>query len=506
MTRGLLIGADVGTSALKAVLVDPAAGVLAVANQPYPMHRPHPGWAENDPEDWHAALVAAVRGLLADAGVAGVDVAALCIAGQRDQVVLLDGDDQVLAPAIHWSDRRDPAGTAAVFERVGAARILEISGVVPTPGLALTGIDWTQRHQPEAWRATRRAVAPKDFLVRRLTGVDGTDTSTPSRSLLNDWRADAWSDELCGAAGIDPSVLPPIRFGAWEPVGQLRPEAAAALGLPATTIVAAGGGDDQAAALGCGVVGPGSVSLGAGSSMAWRVVAPEPAVDALGRMCIARHVVPGQRIYELIAVGSGTMLAWFRATLAAGAGPAPSYDELIAEAAAVPPGSDGLLFYPYPDGATLPEDHPAARGTFLGVTARHTRAHFTRAILEGVAYLYPMLLDMLAERGVEADRLLLIDGESRSAVWNQVKADVSGRTLQTPTVAEASALGAAILAGTAAGAFASAAAGVEALVHTRDTFEPRADRHAAYRELQAAWARAGTHVFRAYDALADLAG
>lgn len=496
----LLIGADIGSSALKAVLVDPATGVLAIAERPYRMHRPHPGWAENDPADWFDAVVAAVHELLATAGVAGLEVVGLCVVGQRDPVVLLDEHFRVLGPAIHWTDRRDPAGTAAIFAAVGRDRILDVSGVVPTPGLVLPNLDWTRRHRPDAWRATRHAVQPKDYVLQRLTGALATDTSSLSRSLVNDWRRDDWSGELCEAAGIPVSILPPVRFGSWEPVGTLTDDAARRLGLPSSTVVAAGGGDDQAATLGSGVLAPGELSLGTGSSLAWRAVTHEPRVDPRGRLCVARHVVPDRYIYEMVAVGSGTMLRWFREAIATAPGAeAPSYETLIAEAATVAPGADGLLFYPYPDGATLPEDHPSARGAFLGVTAHHRRGHFVRAILEGVAYLYPPLLGILRDQGVSVERLTVIDGEARSATWNQIKADVSGRELRTTAVPEASALGAAILAGTAAGVFASPDAGARALVSAGPTFAPDPRRSARYAALQAGWMRAAPHVFAAFE-------
>jgi sugar (pentulose or hexulose) kinase len=497
----LLIGADIGTSALKAVLVDPAIGVLAVTERPYPMYRPHPGWAENDPADWFDAVVAAVGDLLTSAGVPGGDVAGLCVVGQRDPVVLLDARRRVLAPTIHWTDRRDPAGTAAIFEDVGRERIIEVSGVVPTAGLVLANLDWTRRHLSEAWAATRHAVQPKDYVLQRLTGILATDASSLSRSLLNDWRTDDWSPQLCDAAGIDVRILPPVRFGSWEPVGTLTTEAAALLGLPASTVVAAGGGDDQAATLGCGVLAPGELSLGTGSSLAWRAVTHDPHPDPRGRLCISRHVVPDQHLYEMVAVGSGTTLSWFREALATvPGGDAPSYEQLIAEAAAVPAGSDGLLFYPYPDGATLPEEHPSARGAFLGITAHHRRAHLVRAILEGIAYLYPSLLGILAEEGVAVERLVVIDGESRSATWNQLKADVSGRVLATTGVPEASAVGAAILAGTAAGAFASCEEGILALVVPGPTFTPHPREVTHYAGLHAAWERAAAYVFAAFEA------
>jgi xylulokinase len=212
-------------------------------------------------------------------------------------------------------------------------------------------------------------------------------------------------------------------------------------------------------------------------------------------------VVPDAFIYEMVAVGSGTMLRWFREALgsAPGASLTP-YETLIAEAAVVAPGADGLLFYPFPDGATLPEEHASARGAFLGVTAHHRRGHFVRAILEGVAFLYPPLLEILVDFGVRVERLVLIDGEARSATWNHIKADVTGRVLHTTGVPEASAVGAAILAGTAAGVFATADDGARALVTPGDVFRPDAAITARYAPILAGWRRAAPHVFGAFEA------
>ncbi len=484
---GLLIGADIGTSALKAVLAHPERGVLAVTEHAYPMRRPHPGWAENDPEDWWTALRAAVPALLAAAGAVGADVAALCVVGQRDPFVLVDEAGAPLAPAIHWTDHRDTAGTDAVFDRVGRERITDVSGVPPTTGLVLPNLDWTRRALPDAYAAATHALQPKDFVRMRLTGDRSTDTSSPSRSHLNDWRTDTWSGELCEAAGLDVRLLPEIRYGAWEATGRLTAAAAAALGLTTSVVVAAGGGDDQAAALGSGALEPGDLSLGTGSSLAWRAVVRQPRVDATGRLCIARHVVPDSFIYEAVGVGTGTMLRWIRELLAQPGAEPPAYEQLIEAAAAIPPGAGGVTCYPYPDGATLPWVEPDVRAAILGLSLAHGRGHVIRAVLEGVAYLYPPILRILAEFGVEARSLTVIDGESRSATWNQLKADVTGREIRTTRVPEASALGAAILAGMAMGTFADAEAGAGALIERGPAFAPDPSRSAVYARLQAAW-------------------
>src|SRR5690349_2178354 len=271
-----VIGADIGSSGLKAALVHAQAGVVAVAERSYPMHRPFPGAAENDPEDWFNALASATSELLIQTEVSSGDIAGLCVVGQRDVAVLLDEHGVVLAPCIHWTDRRDPTETAELYDRLGRQRLVDVRGTQPIPGLILPNLAWTRAHQPDVWRNVRHALTPKDYLGYRLTGDIGTDPTGPTRSMLNDWRIQDWSDEICCAAKIPRAILPEVKYRPADVRGHLTAEAAQALGLRIGTPVAAGGGDDPASALGSGVVEPGDVSIGTSSSMSWRVVADHP--------------------------------------------------------------------------------------------------------------------------------------------------------------------------------------------------------------------------------------
>jgi sugar (pentulose or hexulose) kinase len=402
----------------------------------------------------------------------------------------VDDAGRVLTPCIHWTDRRAPDETERLFAEVGE-RLVAVSGVLPIPGLVLPNLAWTRRHRPDVWRAARHALQPKDYLAYRLTGDVGTDRGSPTRRLLNDWRTWDWSPELCAAAGIELELLPPVRYDSWQVRGELGAAAAAALGLAPGTAFVAGGGDDQSATFGVGVVEPGELSIGTGSSTSWRLVAAETAPDPTGLIGVAPHVVPGRVIGEMVAVGTGTSFRWFREAFGAGA----SYEELIAEAAGVEPGASGLLAFPYPEGASLPEQDARVRAAFLGIDAAHRRPHFARAILEAIAYLYPALLGLVEERGHAVGAITLSDGEARSATWNRIKADVLGRPLTPALVAEAPALGAAMLAGLATGAFADAPSAVAALVERGAPVEPSPERHARYVELRAGWERARRHVF-----------
>ena len=490
MSREWLIGADVGSSCLKAALVHPERGVVAVAERSYPMHRPHPGWAENDPEDWYQALAHAVPAALAQVGVAPSDVAALCLVGQRDIAVLIDEAGHALAPVIHWTDRRDPEETTAAYDRLGRKRLVDISGTLPIPGLVLPNLLWTRHHRPDLWGRARHALQPKDYLAYRLTGDVGTDPTGPTRSVLNDWRAGTWSEELCDAYGIARELLPDVTYQPWQVRGELG-AAAHEIGLAPGTLLVAGGGDDPAAALGSGVIDPGDVSVGTGSSMSWRAVAGQPMFDPTGLVGLMPHVVPDRHLHEMVAVGSGTTLRWLRGTFGGGA----SYEELIAAAGTVEPGSDGLLCFPYVEGASVPVQDDHVRAVFHGISGHHGLPHFVRATLEGIAYQYPALLAALAERGLTATSLTISDGEARSTTWNQIKADVLGHSLTPALRVEAPSIGAAILAGIGSGAFATAQDAVNAVVEVDSPIRPTPDGHDTYQELRGYWERTRDQVF-----------
>jgi xylulokinase len=454
------------------------------------MHRPGPGWAENDPKDWLRAAALAVPELLMRGGIAARDVAAVCIVSQRDIVALIDAGGAPLGRCIHWSDRRDPEETEQLFDRLGRDRLLAVSGTDPIPGLVLPNLVWTAAHQPDLLARARAALGPKDYLAYRLTGEIATDRSTPTRSLLNDWRREDWSEELCAEVGIPRALLPEVRYDAWDVRAELD-ERAALIGLAPGTLLAAGGGDDPSAALGCGVIEPGELSIGSSSSTSWRVVATRPSVTAGSPLGVLPHVVPGRYLHEMVAVGTGTSLRWFRDALRAGA----SYDDLLAEAADVAPGAEGLLFYPYVEGSTVPYDDDRVRASFLGIAPHHGRGHLVRAIAEGVSYQYPPMLDIVRRAGHEVGAITISDGEARSRVWNQIKADVMGRPLRVAAVPEAPAVGAAILAGMAAGVFATAEAGVAALTSPPQTVAPDAAAHAAYASHRRRWETGREHVF-----------
>jgi xylulokinase len=486
-TARWLLGVDIGTGSVKALAVTPDGRPLAAACVEHPMHHPRPGWAENDPDDWLRGVTGAVRQLLAAGGVDPAGVLGMCVVSQRDPWVLLDRAMRPLRASIAWTDQRSEPDLAEFAGRMGRAWLIERTGVLPIAGLGLPTLLWIRRHEPETWSATRRLLSPKDYVLYRLTGLTGTDVSTPARSVMNDLRTDGWSAEICEAAGIALDLLPEVSWQPWQRIAELGADAARELGLPPGVPVAAGGGDDPAATLGAGAVDSGDLCAGTGTSSDWRLVTGAGRPDTeLARGDMARHVVSGRYLFEVCIESTGSSLRWFRDAFGGGA----SYAELVEEARVVPPGADGVMFLPFVDGAKrAPWYLDGAAGAFFGIASGHTRGHLARALLEGVAFEYPPTMELIAPDRDRDRPITLVDGEAHAEAWNQIKADVTGVPIRTTVIRESAALGAAILAGQSVGEFADAAAGVEHLVRFDRVYQPDPRRHARYAELRERYRR-----------------
>jgi sugar (pentulose or hexulose) kinase len=396
--------------------------------------------------------------------------------------VLLDQAMRPLRASIAWTDQRSEADLAEFVGRMGRPWLIGRTGVLPIAGLGLPTLLWIMRNEPEIWSATRRLLSPKDYVLYRLTGLVGTDVSTPTRSVMNDLDSDGWSAEICSAAGIALDLLPEPAWQPWQRITELDTDAASLLGLPPGVPLAAGGGDDPSATLGAGAVDTGDLCAGTGTSSDWRLVTDTARPDtALARGDVARHVVRDRYLFEVCIESTGSSLKWFRDAFGGGA----SYAQLVEEARDVRPGADGVTFLPFVDGAKrAPWYLDGAAGGFFGIASGHTRAHLSRAVLEGVAFQYPPTLELISPGRARARPITLVDGEAHAEVWNQMKADVTGVPIRTTAIRESAALGAAILAGQAVGAFADASAGVQRLVRFDRVYQPDPQRHARYTELR----------------------
>jgi len=378
---GLVLGIDVSTTATKAVLVDEEGTVRGVASSQYDYSVPTPLWSEQDPGLWWDAGIDAIRSVLGTTGLTGADVVAVGLTGQMHGAVLLDEGGAVLRPAILWNDQRTAAECDEIRRAVGPERLVAITGNDALTGFTAPKLVWVRDHEPDVWRRVAHVLLPKDHVRLRLTGDYAIDKADGAGTLLFDLAARDWSSEVLEALRIDPAWLPATWEGP-EVTGTLTAEAAAATGLPAGTPVVAGGGDQSANAVGVGVVAPGTMALSLGTSGVVFAATDRPLFEPRGRVHAFCHAVPGRWHMMSVMLSAAGSLRWYRDTLA----PGEAFGDLVAPAADVPAGSDGLFFLPYLSGERSPHPDPLARGAFVGLTVRHDRRHMTRAVLEGVAF------------------------------------------------------------------------------------------------------------------------
>lgn len=478
-----VIGCDVGSQGTKAVLLSSRGEVAGEAYVGYDIDYPQPLWAEQPVASWTDAIAAAVRQVLAETGVSAEHVRALGLGTQVDGVVPIDATGQALRSGIIWMDRRAVDQCAAVRTTMSDARVFDLTGLNLDATHVAPKIRWLADHQPGVYERAARFLLPGSYLAHHLTGEAAVDYSNASSTLLLDVRTKDWSMEMCRVFGIDPERLAPVG-PATAPLGKLRPAVAEALGLRPDTVVVIGCGDEHAACLGAGVVRPGLVGDIAGTAEPVCAASPAPAFDPTHLIETHCHGDPDLWLLENPGFVSGGNLRWFRDHFAAGAAQAgkSAYQTLDAEAADVPPGSEGLVFLPCLMGAMAPTWNEHARGTYAGFTLAHTRGHFTRALLEGTAFAVRDITDQMRVVGLDLQEMRVVGGGARSPLWNQIKADVTGLPVAVPEITETTALGAALLACVGVGVYANLAEASEHVVRIRERYEPDPNAQAAYAE------------------------
>jgi xylulokinase len=486
----LVLGLDVSTTATKAVLVDEGGAVAGIGSAEYETRIPRPLWSEQDPALWWDGAVVAIGRALTAAGAPGEAVAAVGLTGQMHGAVLLDAADRPLRPAILWNDQRTAAECDEIRQRVGAQRLIEVTGNDALTGFTAPKLLWVRNNEPKTWRRVAHVLLPKDFVRLQLTGEHAVDKADGAGTLLFDLAARDWSGEVLAALEIDPALVPST-FEGPDITGTLSASAASATGLRAGTPVVAGAGDQAGNAVGVGAISPGIVALSLGTSGVLFAATDRPIVEARGRVHAFCHAVPGRWHLMSVMLSAAGSLRWYRDTLA----PGVEFADLVAEAADVPPGSDGLWFLPYLTGERSPHPDPRARGAFVGLTIGHQRRHLTRAVLEGVAFGLRDGLDLMTEAGVPPPSAIRGSGGGlASMLWRQILADVLGTSIVGVGTTEGAAYGAALLAMPAGGLATSLPEAVERSVKVAPLADPGpateqyAERHALYRELYPALA------------------
>jgi xylulokinase len=456
----LLLGIDIGTTATKGILLDPDRGLVAESERPTALHSDHPGWAEEDAAEWWANVVSLCRELAPQG-----DIAAVGVSGMVPCVILHDAAGHPIRRSIQQNDARAGAEIDELRASLDGARVLERTGSAITQQSVGPTLLWLQRHEPEAWRATRTIAGSYDTIVRMLTGERSVEANWALESGLYDLGTGDWAPDVAEAAGLDLALLPPVRRPD-EVVGTVTPAAAAETGLRAGIPVVAGSADHVASAFAAGLAREGDLLVKLGGAGDILLTTAAPVID--WRLFLDFHLVPGLYLPNGCMAASGSFIRWFQAQLAGGA----PLSELDAEAEAAGPGAGGVIALPYMLGEKTPIQDPDARGAFVGLTLSTGRGHLFRAVLESIAFGFRHHLDVFAELGQVPRRVRVTNGGARSVLWKQVTADVLGLPLETLRSHPGSALGAAFVAGMGVGAFADWGE-IDRFVEVGDVVAPR---------------------------------
>jgi xylulokinase len=462
------MGIDVGTGGTRALLVDEAGRLKHAFTAPHEdMRMERPLWAEQRPDDWWAAAQLAIRGVLHQAAASGSDVKGIGLSGQMHGLVMLDEADRVIRPALIWCDQRSQAQVDAINAKVGAHKVLEYTANPVLTGFTLPKLLWVRDNEPNNFNRVRKILLPKDYVRFGLTGEYASDVSDASGTALFDVVRRRWSMEMMEALGLDKGILPHA-YESQEITGKVSKPAAESTGLNPGTPVVGGGGDQASSAVGNGIVEPGVVSCTLGTSGVVFAHMEAPKYDEAGRVHTFCHAVPGKWHVMGVTQGAGLSFQWFRNQLASGS----DYDALTAEAATAPAGSQGLFWLPYLMGERTPHLDATARGGWIGLTARHTRADLIRSLLEGVSYSQKDCLDIIEGMGVPLSSVRLSGGGAKSAFWRQMFADIFGKRVVTLQTQEGSAYGAALLALVGTGGYGSVAEACRQAIHEVDSVSP----------------------------------
>ena len=480
----LICGIDVGSQGSCLSVFDAAGERVATTYQPHPLLYPRPGWVEQDPRDWRAALVNGFRDLSARVNLRRV--AAVSFGSQLDGLVCVDAGGQPVGPAIIWMDRRADPLCREAEERVGADEWYRRSGCNLDGSHVAAKLAWVAAERPQQHARTHRALLPGAYMVRVACDADAVDRSNASSTMLLDPDSGTWDEVLLDAFGIDAALLPPV-VGAEQVLGEVTSDFADATGLAAGTLVVCGCGDEMAGTLGAGLSEPGAVCDVLGTAEPVCAVADRPLRDE-GRVAECHpHAAPGRWLLENPGWASGANYRWFRDELAGGDG----YEELNRSAEAVPAGSEGLVFLPWMGGAMAPRWEADARGAWYGLTPAHGRGHMVRSLLEGSAYAFRDVVEAIRGAGLGCDQVVCVAGGARSALVRQMRADVTGLPVYHSEDVETTSRGAAMLAAAGAGLHGSVAEAAAAMSriasepHMPDAVaaEAYAAGHARYREL-----------------------
>ncbi len=472
-----LIGLDVGTSGTKTVLFDEQGNAIADATEEYSLHTPHPGWTEQDPEDWWNASVNTLKQVLTESGVDAGEIKGIGLSGQMHGSVFLDKNKQVVRPAILWNDSRTAEACDEITKTIGEKRLLELASNPALTGFTAPKAVWLKNREPENFKKTETLFLPKDYVRFRLTGEIAMEVSDAAGTLLFNVSERKWSDEILKALGIPTEWMPKVTEST-DVVAGITSEVAQATGLKEGTPVVGGGADNACGATGTGVVVEGRLLASLGTSGVILAPSKTPQTDPEGRAHTFCHAVPNMWYLMGVILSAGMSLRWYRDVIADSesadakqSGKDP-YDILTALADQAPIGSEGLLFMPYLTGERTPHKDPYARGGFVGLTIRHERKHLIRSVLEGITFAMRDSLEIARSLGIEIKEIRATGGGAKSPFWKQLQADIYGCEISTIGSDQGPAFGAAIMAGVGAGVYNSIPEACDNIIKVVERTEP----------------------------------
>jgi sugar (pentulose or hexulose) kinase len=497
-----ILAFDLGTTALKCAIHNLNGDVLAKASQEYQLITPDADSVEMEVETYWQAFKSSVAAVLKESGIKPAEIKALGISAQGETLILVDRDGKPLRRAIVWLDNRAQKESEILADAFSHRHAYEITGQVKlVPTWPASKILWLRNHEPEIFERTAKFLLIEDYFLFRLTGEFVTEGSLVTSTCYWNFRTRAWWSEMLERVGISEKQLPQYRESG-ETVGKLRPEIAAELGLSPDTVACTGALDQACGAIGVGNIKPGVFSENTGAALAICATVNQPILDPGNQMPCHYHGLPGLYMLHTFTSG-GIVMRWFRDEFSTSemqvgrSSGMDAYDLMGREAAQVVPGCEGLVMLPHLQGAMAPEANPKASGVFYGFTLRHGKNHFTRAILESIAFIVRRNIEVMEGLGVPVNEIRALGGGARSRIWKQIEADIVGRPVLTTTNEEAATLGAAILAGKAVGLYASVEEAAGRMIQIKERFEPTPANRAVYDEAF------GTYV-NLYDAMRPL--
>jgi xylulokinase len=471
----LYIGVDLGTSAVKLLLMDGAGKIQKIVSREYPLSFPHPGWSEQNPQDWYEQTIAGLKELLAECDKA--QVAGISFGGQMHGLVILDEKDQVIRPAILWNDGRTYEECDYLNNVIGKEKLSEYTANISFTGFTAPKILWVKNKEPENFARIAKIMLPKDYIAYRLSGVHCTDVSDASGMLVFDVKNRCWSKEMLEICGVREEQMAKV-YESYEAVGTVLPEIAAELGIPETVKVVAGAGDNAAAAVGTGTVGDGMCNISLGTSGTIFISSKKFGVDKYNALHAFAHADGHYHLMGCMLSAASCNKWWMDEIIG-------TKDYAAEQQAIEKLGENHVYFLPYLMGERSPHNNPNARATFIGMTMDTTRADMTQAVLEGVAFALRDSLEVAKALGIQIERTKICGGGAKSPLWKKIIANVLNLKVDVIESEEGPALGGAMLAAVACGEYDSVEDAAAKLVRIVDTVEPDPSLVAKYEERYA---------------------